>query len=90
MTPDGYREFSTRDSTSQSVPGVLPGDQLIRYSPNGKSLWVRTANAQPVRVEQVDLKSGKRTPLLPEFGAPRAGVLNVSEVALADDPRNYV
>jgi hypothetical protein len=90
MTPDGYREFSTRDSTSQTVPGVLPGDQLIRYSPNGKSLWVRTANAQPVRVEQVDLKSGKRTPLLPEFGAPRAGVLNVSEVALADDPRNYV
>jgi eukaryotic-like serine/threonine-protein kinase len=90
MTADGYREFSTHDSASQSVPGVSSSDQVIRYSPDGKSLWVRRLNAQPVRVDQVDLKSGKRTPLLPDFGAPRAGVLNVSEIALADDPRNYV
>ena len=89
LTSDGYREFSTHDSTSRNVPGLSPSDQVIRYSPDGKSLWVRKPNAQPVRVEQVDLKSGERTRLLPDFGAPRPGVLNVSEVALADDPRTY-
>jgi hypothetical protein len=47
-------------------------------------------NTQPVRIEQVDMKTGARRVLLPDFGAPRAGVLSIAEVALADDPRNYV
>jgi hypothetical protein len=42
-----------------------------------------------VRIERLDLTTGTRSLLLPEFSQPRPGVLNVSEVSLADDPRNY-
>jgi serine/threonine protein kinase/Tol biopolymer transport system component len=86
---NGYRQFSIRDGTSQSVPGLTPSDRVLRYSPDGKFLWTKRTNTEPVRVEQVDLKTGARSVLLPDFGTRRAGVLNVMEVALADDPRNY-
>ena len=86
---NGYRQFSMRDGTSQSVSGLSPNDRVIRYSPDGNALWTRRTNTLPVRIEQVDLKTRVRTRLLQDFGARRAGVLNVAEVALADDPRNY-
>ena len=86
----GYRQFFVRDGSSQSVPGLTPNDRVLRYSPDGRSLWTMRTNTQPVRIEQVDLKTGARRVLLSDFGAPRAGVLSIAEVALADDPRNYV
>ncbi len=85
----GYRQYSIHDGTSQRVAGLTPNDIVLRFSPDGKSLWTRQVNSTPVRVEQVDLNSGARKQLLPEFAARRAGVLSVSEVALADDPRTY-
>jgi len=85
----GYRQFSIRDGTSRPVAGLKPGDVVLRFSPDGKSLWTRQANAVPVRVDQVDLTTGARRQLLPDFGKLRAGVLGIEEVALADDPRTY-
>ena len=85
----GYRQYSIHDGASQRVPGLTPNDIVLRFSPDGKSLWTRQASATPVRVDQVDLKTGARRQLLPEFATRRAGVLSVSEVALADDPRTY-
>jgi len=88
-TADGYRQFAVRDGASQTVPGITLDDQVIRYSPDGKSLWIMRKNSQPVRVQQLDIKTGARRALLPDFSFPRAGLLSVSEVSLADDPRNY-
>jgi hypothetical protein len=84
-----YHQYSTRDGAEQPVPGVKPTDQILRYSPDGKFLWARRFNAQPVHIEQIDLKTGARSVLLPDFGPSRAGVMNVSEVSLSDDPRTY-
>jgi hypothetical protein len=89
MTRDGYKQFTIPGGVSQGVPGITPDDQVIRYSPDGKSLWIRRKNSQPVRVEQLDIRTGARRSLLPDFSPHRAGVLSVSEVTLADDPRNY-
>ncbi len=86
---NGYRQFSIRDGASQSVPGLTLNDQVLRYSPNGKSLWIWRTYSLPVHIEQIELKTGARSLLMPEFGTRRAGVLNVAEVVLADDPRNY-
>ncbi|MEP6766461.1 MAG: protein kinase, partial [Gemmatimonadaceae bacterium] len=90
LSEDRYRQFSVRDGTSQAVPGIVMTDRVLRYSPDGKFLWVQRWNSQPVRVEQVDLKSGTRTILLPDFSPRRPGVLNVPDVALGDNPRNFV
>ena len=86
---NGYRQFSMRHGTSQSIPGLTLNDRVIRYSADGGFLWTGRTNTLPVRVEQLELTTRMRTALLPDFGTRRAGVLNVAEVALADDPRNY-
>ncbi len=89
LTETGFRQFSTRDGTSQSVPGLSPSDRILRYSPDGQFLWVRQMIAQPVRIDQVDLKTGARSLLITGFGARRPGVMEVTQVALADNPRTY-
>jgi Tol biopolymer transport system component len=85
----GYRQYSIQTGTSRRVAGLTPNDIVLRFSPDGKALWTRQVNTTPVRVEQVDLQTGARKQLLPEFATRRAGVLSVSEVVLADDPRTY-
>ncbi|MEO7367022.1 MAG: hypothetical protein ABIZ36_03635, partial [Gemmatimonadaceae bacterium] len=81
--------FSTRDGTSQGVPGLTSNDRVLRYSPDGQFLWTRQANAYPIRIEQVNLKTGARSLLITGFGARRPGVMEVREVTLADNPKTY-
>lgn len=90
MIGETYRQLSVPDGASRDVPGLTLNDQVIRYSADGNSLWTRKRNSLPVRIDQVDLRTGIRSTLLPEFSMPRPGVLNAPEVSLADDPRNYV
>ena len=89
VTSDGYRQFATSNGASRQVPGIAADDQVIRFSPDGRFLWTRRPKFQPVHIEQIDIKTGARTALLPDFSPPRAGVLGVGYVALADDPHTY-
>jgi hypothetical protein len=90
MTSDGYRRFSTENGASQSLPGLTPNDQILRYSPDGRFLWTTgRQKTQPVHVDQVDVKTGVRSTLIPDFSPPRPGVLMVSGMTLADDPHTY-
>ena len=87
----GYRRYTVRDGASVSVAGVAANDAVLRFSPDGQSLWVMRVNALPVRLERVDLSTGVRTPLgVPSFAPPRSGMLYLMTVALADDPRTHV
>ncbi len=76
-------------NTASSLDSGMGRGQVLRFSPDGKFIWTRNPNRQPVRIEQVDLKTGVHSRLLPDFGPRRAGGLNVSEGSPADDPRNY-
>ena len=73
--------LTLRDDTSQSVPGVAPKDQVLRYSPDGKYLWTRQPNLQPVRIEQVNLKTGARSALLPDFSPRRENAIMCSDLS---------
>jgi Tol biopolymer transport system component len=75
--------------TAQSVPGLTPDDQVIRWSVDGRSLYVfRPANV-PFRLERLDLASGRRALVREVAPADRAGVLNGWGAALTDDTRSY-
>jgi hypothetical protein len=71
------------------VPSLTPDDQIIRWSVDGRSLYVfRPANV-PFRLERLDLASGHRVLVREVAPADRAGVLNGWGAALADDARFY-
>jgi hypothetical protein len=86
---DGYRMFAVADGTLQTIRGLVADDRILRFSPDSKALWVRRGVSQPVHIDRIDLASGARTPLIPDFSPRRPGVLNTLEVSLADDPRTY-
>ncbi len=86
---DTYRRILISDGSSQVVPGLTPTDLVIRFSPDGNSVWTRQSNVLPLRIDQLDLQTGKRSRLLPDFPTHRAVVMSNPEVALADDPRTY-
>ena len=45
---------------ARAIPGAEPGDFLIQWSADGKSILVRGAEERPLTVYRVDLASGHR------------------------------
>jgi hypothetical protein len=74
------------------LPGVIAGDQPLRFTPDGRGLWVRAASntALPVRIDRVDLADGRRTrwmELAPDDGA---GVDHMGDLVLSRDGQSAV
>jgi hypothetical protein len=76
-------------SDPRPVPSLGADEVVVRWSPDGRSIWTVRENEFPLRAEQLDPATGKRQPLLSIEPATRAGVLRLNYLALADDPRWY-
>jgi serine/threonine protein kinase/dipeptidyl aminopeptidase/acylaminoacyl peptidase len=86
----GYRMYSVADGSVRPIPGLPSDVAVLRFSPDGAALWIQRKRELPVRVERFDLATGRRSPLLTILSAQGAGLLWVSDVAVADDARSYV
>ena len=64
-------------------------DLVIRWSPDGGSLWIRRRAEVPATVERFDLETGRREPIQKLAPADSAGLLGIFYVSLADDPSVY-
>ncbi|HTO87078.1 MAG TPA: protein kinase [Thermoanaerobaculia bacterium] len=72
------------------VPGVAAEDVPLRWSADGRSLYVFRQSAPPGKIELLDLATGRRTPWK-EFRPPDpAGILQVGPVVVAPDGSSYV
>jgi Tol biopolymer transport system component len=75
--------------TPVAVPGLGDTVGILRWSPDGRALWVLTGSNVHPKVDQVDVATGRRTSLIdvePPAGLTVFGTFNVS---VADDPRTY-
>jgi hypothetical protein len=71
--------------TPRPLPFIAADEFVARFSPDGTNVWV----LRDRRVESVELSSGRRETIL-ELDIPEgAGMNNVRDIALADDPRVY-
>jgi len=61
----------------------------VRWSPDGAALWVRPDDRMPVRLERLELATGRRTPLLTITPPSHSGLLHVEELSIAADPPAY-
>ena len=71
------------------VPHLRREDAVIRWSPDGRSLLVYRFNELPVRVEKVELESGRRTLVRELAPADRSGVLGIDAVSMSGDGKWY-
>jgi len=64
-------------------------DQVIRWGADGRSVLVFRQNQMPLRVEKVDLESGRRTLVRELAPADRSGVTGINRVSMSGDGNWY-
>jgi eukaryotic-like serine/threonine-protein kinase len=84
-----YRRYSLVGDSARAIPGLTPNDQIVRWSPDGRALWVRRGGEIPARVERLDLVTGRREPLIEVGPRDQPGNIALFSIALADDPKVY-
>jgi eukaryotic-like serine/threonine-protein kinase len=101
VSPDGHLVFATspdgsnrlydlRTGSGRSVPGLRASDQVVRWSPDGKSLWVWQSLTLPIAVDRVDIAGGQRAGLMTFVPSTSGqGMTRIVDLSLADDPRVY-
>jgi Tol biopolymer transport system component len=74
----------------RAVPGMEPADIPLRWAADGSSIFVYRPSAPPLRVELLDVKTGRRA-LWKEVRSPDpSGVEQVGPMQIAPDGTSYV
>jgi eukaryotic-like serine/threonine-protein kinase len=82
--------YSLAGAPAKSVPGLLPSEQPIEWSADGKSLYVYRPGEFPAKVSQLDLTSGKRTLWRSLAPADPAGVSQIGPIVMTPDGASYI
>ena len=72
------------------APGLQPDELPIRWTPDGRAMWVFRPSEVPAKIYQVDMTSGERK-LWKELTPPDpAGVLTMGPIVMTPDGKSYV
>jgi Tol biopolymer transport system component len=82
--------YSVEGGAPRLVPGLQEGETIIRWSADGRSVYVVSRWGIPVSVHRLDIASGRRE-LIQRF-APEdtAGVINVGPALVSSDGKSYL
>ena len=75
--------------TRREVPGLAAATTVLRWSPDGRALWVRRQQGGSIFVGRVDVATGARSVLTQITLAPGVPVFRVGQLNMADDPSVY-
>ena len=100
VSPDGHLVFATspdgsnrlydlRTGSGHPLRGLRAADQVLRWSPDGKSLWVWQADTLPVVIDRVDIATAERTRVTTFVPQSGQNLRRSADIGLADDPRIY-
>jgi len=101
IAPDGRSAFAfgpdkrlmiypTEPGEPRSIPGVDIADVPIRWTPDGRAIWVFKPNEVPTKIDRLDVTTGERT-LWKELTPPDpAGVLQMGPIMMTPDGKSYV
>jgi serine/threonine protein kinase/Tol biopolymer transport system component len=82
--------FPSEGGNPRLVPAIIPGkEQAVRWSADGKSLFIRDAGEVPVRISQLNLETGEKTFLKEIAPSDLAGVGLLAFVALSGDAQAH-
>jgi hypothetical protein len=89
--PDGQLTLYPLDAGDpRGVPGTSVADIPIRWSADGRGVYVQSRTALPALVERIDVETGERSPTLELTPPDPSGVLVVGPVHLTADAHAYI
>ena len=81
--------FPLDKGEARSVPGVLPGEYPLRFSPDDKFLYLWKRGEIPARVTRLEIATGKREVWKDLLPVDPAGVERISNVLVAPNAKSY-
>jgi hypothetical protein len=102
LSPDGrlvaaigldraLRLYPVDGGEASAIPGIEPGELPIRFSSDGRSLYVYRRPGVPARIFRVDLATGRRSLWKEISPSDPAGITNgIGRVLLSADGQSYV
>jgi eukaryotic-like serine/threonine-protein kinase len=73
------------------LDGLLPGDAPVRWSADGRSIWVLGGERPPLRIFQLDVATGRRTLSREIVNADPAGLIpGFLRLLISADGTSYV
>jgi hypothetical protein len=101
LSPDGTRLAVTGldhgvtivpidGGASRAVPGTTGDDVPATWSKDGRALFAYVRAGEGVRVDRVEIDTGRRAPWKTIRPADPAGLLDVSFLLMTEDARSYV
>jgi serine/threonine protein kinase/Tol biopolymer transport system component len=85
----GAVRYSLDGAPPRAVRGMRPLETVLRYSPDGRALWVSAQRELPLRIDRLDLETGARSELISLMPQRQIGLLDIHVASLADDPRAH-
>jgi Tol biopolymer transport system component len=100
LSPDGeqvlarssdgsWAAYRVEGGEPKPVTGLTARDETIRWSTDGRSVYVFDPREVPSRVERFTLATGRRDLVMVVGSENRIGLTRVTWVSMADDPRVY-
>ena len=71
------------------IKGIEDGEFPLRFSPDGRAVYVWKRGDVPAQVTRVDIESGKREPFKDLIPADPSGVERISNVLVTPDGKGY-
>ncbi len=88
MGADGKGQlFSLSGAAPKPLPGLVPGDMVLRWAANGASFFVAHSGGLPVRIDRYDLATNKLTFLREVTPADPAGVTTLTTLQITPDAK---
>jgi dipeptidyl aminopeptidase/acylaminoacyl peptidase len=86
LTSGGYRIYAVEGGAPWALGSLTTNDQVVGWSLDGGAVWVCNPYQIPMRVERVDVATGRRSLLDVIAPEDRSDLLSVVAVSLARDP----
>jgi WD40 repeat protein len=81
--------FPLDGGSARPVPGALEGEYPLRFSDDGRSLYLWKRGDVPARISRIEIDTGRREVWKDLLPADPAGVERISNVLITPDGKGY-
>jgi Tol biopolymer transport system component len=89
LGPGGVKLYPIEGGQPRALPGIASGDEILHWSADGRSVLVQRRRTLPVRIDRVDVATGKGELWREIAPIDRTGMIEVVAVRISSDERTY-
>jgi hypothetical protein len=89
LGPGGVKLYPIDGGQPRDFPGIESGDEVLLWSADGRSVLVQRRRTHPVRIDRVEVATGKARLWREIAPADRTGMIEVASIRISSDQSTY-